>query len=88
MPRLPYRSDPFNIPTDAAGKFADALREGMEMKNKKGESNVTRPIEVETAYDFLDLFKDHISCSCIGAIVSPEEAARCGCAQAANDTVS
>ncbi len=38
------------------------------------------------AYDFLDLWRDHVSCTCIGAVVHRDEAVRCGCDNPADDS--
>ena len=91
MPRLPYRSD--HIPVTRQGQLdlASAIRKGLEM-SKKGESNMDRPVLADhaivdgIAYDFLDLFSDHVNCTCIGAVVSRDEAVRCGCADIADDS--
>ncbi len=90
MPRLPYRSD--HIPRTRQGQLdlASAIRRGLEI-SKKGESNMDRPVLADhavvdgIAYDFLNLFKDFVSCTCIGAVVSRDEAVRCGCADLADE---
>ena len=91
MPRLPYRSDPFPVTKQGRLDLASAIRKGKEI-NKKGESNMVRPVLTDhaivdgIAYDFLDLFAGHVSCTCIGAVVSRDEAVRCGCAGLADDS--
>ena len=91
MPRLPYRSDPFPVTKQGRLDLASAIRKGKEI-NKKGESNMVRPVLTDhaivdgIAYDFLDLFAGHVSCTCIGAVVSRDEAVRCGCADLADDS--
>ena len=90
MPRLPYRSD--HIPRTRQGQLdlASAIRKGLEI-SKKGESNMVRPVLADhaivdgIAYDFLDLFADHVDCTCIGAVVHRDEAVRCGCADLADE---
>ncbi len=91
MPRLPYRSDPFPVTKQGRLDLASAIRKGKEI-SKKGESNMVRPVLADhavvdgIAYDFLDLFAGHVSCTCIGAVVSRDEAVRCGCAERADDS--
>jgi hypothetical protein len=91
MPRLPYRSDPFPVTKQGRLDLASAIRRGKEI-NKKGESNMVRPVLADhaivegIAYDFLDLWRDHVSCTCIGAVVHRDEAVRCGCDNPADDS--